>query len=270
MDWARFALLGLVQGATEFIPVSSSGHLVLVPWLMGWKHPGLLFDTIVHWGTLAGVLACLWRDVRSLLQAWLQSISRRRVTTLEERLAWFIILGTIPAALMGCLWGDFFEELFDSPPKVAALLLATGAVLVLGETQGSKSRGLERLSVLDVVLIGIAQGIAIAPGISRSGITMATGLFRGIRREEAARYSFLLSIPIILGAGLQQISRAPLGSLEQGWPPLALGFLCAGISGFISVQILLSFLRRHRLYVFAAYCWLMGGISLLLAMAGWK
>lgn len=270
MEWWYFAVLGVVQGATEFIPVSSSAHLVLVPWLLGREHPGLLFDTIVHWGTLAGVLAYFWREVLGLISGWLLSIRTGRIATFEGRLAWLILLGTVPAALAGVLWGDFFEELFNAPSKVAALLLVTGAILVFSERQGGKKGGLEKLSVLDVLLVGIAQGIAIAPGISRSGITIATGLYRGITREGAAKFSFLLAVPIILGAGLVQIYKAPLGSLAQTWPSLAIGFLCAAVAGFLAVRFLLSFLQGHRLYVFAAYCWILGGVSLLLAVAGWR
>jgi len=266
----RSLLLGIVQGATEFIPVSSSAHLVLVPWLAGWPKPGLLFDTIVHWGTLVGVLAYFRGQVWELAAAWLGSIRKRKVHSQEAKLAWLIVLGTAPAAVMGVLWSDFFSALFDSPVKVAWLLLVTGAVMTLSEKVGGRSRDLGGLSVMDALLVGLAQGVAIAPGISRSGLTMAAGLFRGLRREDVARYSFLLSIPIIVGAGASQIAELSQPSLAQQWPALLLGFSSALFSGFLSIAFLLSFLRSHRLYPFAVYCWLFGGFCLLLAYMGYR
>ncbi|MBI2907847.1 MAG: undecaprenyl-diphosphatase UppP [Chloroflexi bacterium] len=267
MEWFQFAFLGAVQGATEFIPVSSSAHLVLVPWLLGWSEPDLLFDTMVHWGTLAGVVAYFWRDILSLLGDWFATFSRRRIVTPEGRIAWLIVIGSVPAAVMGVLWEKSFEELFSSPAKVAVLLLGTGVILTAGEWLGQRKRGLDTLTVPDSLWIGIAQGIAIAPGISRSGITIAAGLLRGVRREEAARYSFLLGIPIILGAGLFQVYRTPVANLAAVWPSLAVGFVFAAVSGFLAVRFLLDYLRGHGLKVFAVYCWLFGGASLIIAAA---
>jgi len=266
----RFLFLGIVQGATEFIPVSSSAHLVLVPWLAGWPNPGLLFDTIVHWGTLVGVLVYFRRQVWDLMVAWLGSILQRRIDSQEARLAWLIVLGTVPAAIMGTLWSDFFSALFDSPAKVAWLLLVTGAVLTLSEKIGNRSRGLGSLSAIDALVVGLAQGLAIAPGISRSGFTMAAGLFRGLRREEIARYSFLLSIPIILGAGANQVGGLSQDSLAQQWLALLLGFCGAALTGFFCIAFLLSYLRSHRLYPFAVYCWLLGGLCLFLVRLGYR
>lgn len=268
MEPLRALLLGIVQGATEFIPVSSSAHLVLVPWLAGWPEPGLLFDTVVHWGTLMGVLAYFRRQVWELIVAWVSSILKRRIDGPDARLAWLIVLGTVPAAIMGALWSDFFSDLFDSPTKVAWLLLLTGAMMTLSEKVGSHSRDISSLSVADALVVGLAQGCAIAPGISRSGFTIAAGLFHGLRRETVARYSFLLSIPIILGAGASQIVDLSQASLAQQWPSLVLGFCGAALSGFMCIVFLLSYLRSHRLYIFAAYCWLLGSLCFLLAYLG--
>jgi undecaprenyl-diphosphatase len=256
-------VLGIVQGATEFIPISSSGHLVLVPWLLNWPEPGLVFDTIVHWGTLVAVLAVFWRDIVALARAWVRSLVERNLDQTEAKLAWLIIVGTLPAALMGFIWGDFFESLFSSPGRVAALLLVTGGILTLSEWLGKRQRSLGDLGWLDSVLIGLAQGLAIAPGISRSGATMAMGLLRGIVREAAARYSFLLATPIIFGAGLLQL--VELFQAEAGaanWLSLIIGFVAAAISGYLCIKFLLAYLQRGRLYVFAAYCWLAGIASL--------
>jgi len=257
-------ILGIVQGATEFIPVSSSGHLVLVPWLLNWPEPGLVFDTIVHWGTLLAILAIFWRDIAGLARAWAGSLADRNLNSTEAKLAWLIIVGTLPAALMGFFLEDFFESLFSSPGWVAALLLVTGTLLALSERLGRRQRSLGDLNWLDSVLIGLGQGLAIAPGISRSGATIATGLLRGVKREAAARYSFLLATPIILGAGLLQLIQ--LFQVEADgaqWQPLVVGFLAAAISGYLCIRFLLAYLQRGKLYVFAAYCWLAGIVSLI-------
>jgi len=257
-------ILGIVQGTTEFIPISSSGHLVLVPWLLDWPEPGLVFDTIVHWGTLVAVLAFFWRDIVALARAWAGSLAERNLHQPEARLAWLIIVGTLPAALMGFLCQDFFESLFSSPGWVAALLLVTGGILALSERLSKRQRALGDLGWLDSVLIGLAQGLAIAPGISRSGATMAMGLLRGVKREAAARYSFLLSTPIIFGAGLLQLVELfKAGAGTAHLLPLIVGFLAAAISGYLCIRFLLAYLQRGRLYVFAAYCWLAGTVSLI-------
>ena len=263
MNVIQALVLGIVQGATEFIPISSSGHLVLVPWLFDWPEPGLVFDTIVHWGTLVAVLAVFWRDVVALAMAWARSLVERNLDQPEARLAWLIIVGTLPAALIGFLWEDFFESLFSSPGRVAALLLVTGAILAFSERLGKRQRSMGDLSWLDSVLIGLAQGLAIAPGISRSGATIATGLLRGVEREAAARYSFLLATPIIFGAGLLQLVELfQAGGGGAHLLLLVVGFLAAAISGYLCIRFLLAYLQRGKLYVFAAYCWLAGIVSL--------
>ncbi|MBM4464622.1 MAG: undecaprenyl-diphosphatase UppP [Chloroflexi bacterium] len=263
MNLVQALVLGIVQGATEFIPISSSAHLVLVPWLLDWPEPGLAFSTIVHWGTLVAVLAVFWRDLIALARAWARSLVERNLDQAQARLAWLIIVGTLPAALIGFLWQDFFESLFSSPGRVAALLLVTGTILAISEWLGKRQRSMGDLNWLDSVLIGLAQGLAIAPGISRSGATMATGLLRGVKRETAARYSFLLATPIILGAGLlplTELFRAEAVGVQL--PPLVVGFLAAAISGYLCIRFLLAYLQRGRLYVFAIYCWLAGIVSL--------
>ena len=263
MDIIQALILGIIQGATEFLPISSSGHLVLVPWLLDWAEPGLAFDTIVHWGTLVAILVVLWRDFVALARAWARSLVERNLDATEARLAWLIIAGTLPAALIGFLWEDFFESLFRSPARVAALLLVTGVILALSERLGKRRRSMSELNWVDSVLIGLAQSLAIAPGISRSGATIAVGLLRGVKREAAARYSFLLATPIIFGAGLLQLVRLfQAGAVGVHLPPLIIGFLAAAISGYVCIKCLLAYLQRGRLYVFAIYCWLAGTVSL--------
>jgi undecaprenyl-diphosphatase len=267
MDIVQAIILGLVQGVSEFVPISSSGHLVLVPWLLGWPPPGLVFDTMVHWGTLVAVLAYFWRDFMALASAWGRSLASRNLGEPEARIAWLIIVGTLPAALMGYVGEDFFESLFAAPAWAAGLLLVTGLILALSEWLGKRWKEPHQLAFLDSILIGIAQGCAIAPGISRSGATIAAGLFRGLKREAAARYSFLLATPIIFGAGLLQL--LDLFKMENATahlPALILGFLAAALSGYLCIRFLLSYLQQGKLYIFAIYCWLAGGAFLLIAI----
>jgi undecaprenyl-diphosphatase len=265
VDIVQALVLGIIQGATEFIPISSSGHLVLVPWLLNWPEPGLVFDTIVHWGTLVAVTAVFWGDLIALARAWASSLVERNLDQTEAKLAWLIIVGTLPAALMGFFLEDFFEGLFASPGWVAMLLLVTGAILALSERMSKRQRSTDDLGWLDSVLIGLAQSLAIAPGISRSGATIAMGLLRGVKREAAARYSFLLATPIIFGAGLLQLTELFwAGAVGAQVLPLIVGFLAAAISGYVCIKCLLAYLQRGKLYVFAAYCWLAGSMSLII------
>jgi undecaprenyl-diphosphatase len=256
-------LLGILQGATEFLPVSSSGHLVLVPWLLGWAAPGLAFDAVVHWGTALAVVAYFWRDWVSLVVAVVRSLRELTLRRLrpsvaagrspagesapgssaaaqpsqgspDARLAWLILLGTVPAAVIGWLLQDFFEGMFAWP---------------------------------DALLVGLAQALAIFPGISRSGATIAAGLGRGLRREPAARFSFLLATPIILGAGLFKVTDlAQAGNLAAQVPTLVAGFVTSGVVGFGCIHFLLRYLQRRRLYPFAVYCAAAGVACLLVAL----
>lgn len=267
MNLLQAILLGILQGATEFIPVSSSGHLVLAPWLLCWPKPGLVFDAIVHWGTVLAVLAVFWRDLYRLLLAGLKSLRRRSLADPDARVAWWIVIGTIPAVTIGYLFRDFFEALFGTPVAAAGFLLVTGVILSLSERLGTRRREAEEMSWFDALLVGLAQAAAIAPGISRSGATIAAGLFLGVKRTAAARYSFLLSVPAILGAGiLSLLDVVNEGGLVNEWPLLAAGFLAAAVSGYLCIRFLLSYLRRGRLYIFAAYVWLLGAAGLVVAL----
>ncbi len=259
--------LGILQGATEFLPVSSSGHLVLVPWLLRWESPDLVFDVVVHWGTALAIVVYFWRDWLSLIRAVFRSLYQRSLAEPNARLAWFILLGTIPAALIGYLLEDFFERLFVRPVAAASFLLVTAALLAASEHLGRRERELDELTWLDALIVGLAQALAIFPGISRSGATIAAGLARGLRREFAARFSFLLATPIILGAGLLKlVDLAQMGELAAQAPALVVGFLSAGVVGFGCIHFLLRYLQRHRLYPFAVYCAVAGIVCLLVAL----
>ncbi|HEY71989.1 MAG: undecaprenyl-diphosphatase UppP [Chloroflexi bacterium] len=268
MNLFQAFFLGVLQGATEFLPVSSSGHLVLAPWLLGWDSPGLAFDAVVHWGTALAVVVYFWRDWVAIVRAAFRSLLERSLEDSQARLAWFILLGTIPAALIGYLLEDFFEGMFARPVAAAGFLLITAAILAASERLGRRERDLDTLTWLDALLVGLAQALAILPGISRSGSTIAAGLARGLRRELSARFSFLLATPIILGAGLLKVvGLARMGGLAAQAPALVVGFVTAGLVGFGCIHFLMGYLQRRRLYPFAVYCAVAGAVCLFAALA---
>ncbi len=264
MTWWQALFLGILQGVTEFLPISSSGHLVIVPWLLGWPSASLVFDTLVHWGTLGAVLLYFRRDILFYLNAGWQSLRERSLEVPGARVAWAIAVGTVPGVLAGAFLEDLFEQLFQSPQAAGGFLLVTAFLLTVSERLGRRIRSLESIHLTDGWLIGMAQALAITPGISRSGATIAAGLMRGLEREAAARYSFLLGIPLIFGAGLLQVAQL-LAGVEQAEPPgfLLLGFTAAFLSGLMAIHGLLQFVRRYPLYGFAVYCVLLAAVVLI-------
>ncbi len=271
MNITQAILLGILQGATEFLPVSSSGHLVLVPWLLNWPAPGIAFNAVVHWGTAVAVIAYFWRDWIDLALAVPQVLKLRPggldKLPLNARLLLLIILGSIPAAAIGYALDDFFEAMFARPTAAAAFLLGTAALLSVSERLGRREREIEALNWLDALLIGFAQALAIFPGISRSGATISAGLGRQLKRETAARFSFLLATPIILGAGLLKVvDLIQMGGLAAQASMLLVGFVAAALVGFGCIHFLLRYLQRRRLYPFAIYCAAVGFACLLIAL----
>ena len=267
MDVLKALFLGFLQGATEFLPISSSGHLVLVPWWFGWDAPPLVFDVTVHMGTLVAVLMYFWRDWLALFRAGLGALrSRSFFQDPDARLLLLIGVGTVPAALAGALLESVFECAFASPAVVSLFLLVTAGVLVWSERVYKADRPLRELTLRDALAVGLAQAFAIFPGISRSGSTMAMGIARGLSRPNAARFSFLLATPIILGAGAKQtldVLRGAETVARADIAPLVAGFLAAAGTGFVCIWFLMRLLQRWRLYVFAAYCAALGTLSLL-------
>lgn len=275
MELIRAAILGLIQGATEFIPVSSSGHLVIVPWLLGWPHSSLLFDAIVHWGTLVAIFVFFWRDFWEMVVAGIKSIFQFSLADPMARLAWFIVVGSIPAAIFGLTFESFIESLFEgnAAPLVAGVSLIITAALLGGSElltkrlaeQNIEARDLDQMGWNDAIFIGVAQVFALLPGVSRSGSTIAAGLGRGIQREAAARFSFLLGTPAFLGAGLLQVSDAlseNSAQLLNEAPALVVGFIVSAIIGFLAIRFMLAYLRDNNLYLFAAYC-LIAGLAVI-------
>jgi undecaprenyl-diphosphatase len=258
-------ILGLVQATTEFLPVSSSGHLVLLPAALGWESPSLAFDSTVHLATLIAVVAVFWRDLVGMMAGWWSGLVRGRpFATLESRLAWLVILGTVPGVLAGLFLGDYFESLFASPRAAAGFLLLTALLLVLAELLGRRRKDITGIRWVDSLLIGIGQAAAISPGLSRSGATISVAMFRGVNREAAARFSFILSVPIIAGAGLVQLTElVGSGGFSSEVPLLLVGFVSAGVFGYIAIRWFMAYLRKKPLYPFAAYCVLVGVLALV-------
>jgi undecaprenyl-diphosphatase len=269
MDLLQAIVLGIVQGATEFIPVSSHGHLLLVPWLLGWEAPGLLFDMMLHWGTLFAVVVYFRRDLTAIVSSVLRDLLRGKpFASPDSRLGWLVVVATIPAAVLGYLFEEQFETLFTDPASVAVSLIITGIILWFSETLGRRVRGLNSITLMDALLIGLGQAVAILPAISRSGTTIGVGLARGLERPAAARFSFLMSVPIIFGAGLLKV----LDAVETGVPRdmallMLVGLIAAAITGYLCIAFLLNFLATRSLRTFAVYCWGVGVMVLLLVWA---
>jgi undecaprenyl-diphosphatase len=270
----RAAVLGLVQGLTEFVPVSSSAHLVLVPFLLRWPVPDLSFDVAVHLGTAVGVIVYFARDLASMLAGagrWAFR-SGSEADAGSARLLGLLVIGSLPAGIAGIILEGLFEDVFTGrqavddvgAPVTALFLLGTAALLWIAEAvharrEEARTRTLEDLRVGDALLVGVFQALAIAPGISRSGATIGAGIFRGLRREAAARFSFLLSIPAILGAGIVALPDVPAGT---DWTPIAMGAAVAAVTGFAAIAFLLRYLRTRTMRPFAGYCVLFAAVSL--------
>jgi undecaprenyl-diphosphatase len=257
--WQALAL-GIVQGLTEFLPISSSGHLILVPWLADWTYLeeddafNATFDVGLHIGTLVAVTAYFRSDIVGLVAAWFRSVRRRRVAGSEERLAWLVVLATIPAALIGALGENFIVDELGEPWQIAINLAVFGIVLWIADRTAER-RGMTDLGYGGAVGIGFAQALSLMPGVSRSGITISAGRFLGLDRESAARFSFLLLVPTTLGAvlwkGLSDVILADLPPGSLG--PFAVGVAAAAASGFVAIDALLGYVQRHDYSVFVLY-----------------
>ena len=252
MELTHIIWLALVQGLTEFLPVSSSAHLILVPQLLGWPDQGLDFDVAVHLGTLIAVVAYFRHDIVKLFLAWVASISTRTMTP-EARLAWGVILGTIPAGLVGLAFKDYIELYLRSPMVIAVTTIIFGLLLWLADRRARLERSELTLSWQDFLVIGGAQAIALIPGTSRSGITITAGLLLGLTREAAARYSFLLSIPIIVLSGLSVTKDLVSTAIPVDWTALSLGTAIAAVSAFFCIHYFLAVINRMGMTPFVIY-----------------
>ena len=260
MEILQAAVLGVVQGLGEFLPISSSAHLVLVPWLLHWEPHTLAFDVALHVGTLFAIALYFWRD-------WLRLTSAgvRTPRSDDGRLFWILILACIPGALIGLLLEHKAETAFRQPALIALLLIGMGLVLAVADRWGRKNVPVGQTGLRRGLLIGLSQALAIIPGVSRSGITMSAGLFLGLTREAAARFSFLLSAPIIAGAALMKVKSLLAG--PQALAPVAVGVACSAVAGLLSIRFLLALLNKHGFGAFVVYRLLAGGLVLIVYWA---
>jgi undecaprenyl-diphosphatase len=273
------ALIGILQGLTEFIPVSSSAHLELAPWIAGWPTNGLLgslsFDVFLHLGTLVALLGYFGREWLGLLGAALASIRERRMgSDPERRLAWLLIGATIPAALIGFVGENLINDVLHADNDgvrlaIASFLVLGAAALWLADRFGSRRREIDGLDAPSALAIGFSQALALLPGISRSGATISAGLILGLTRESAARFSFLLATPITLGAGLYGARHLlDVTHTATEWLAIATGFVAAAVSGMLAIGFLLSWLRHRSVTVFSVYRVLFAGLIVVLVIAG--
>jgi undecaprenyl-diphosphatase len=263
-------ILGIIQGLTEFLPVSSSAHLVITPMIFRWEIPAqqaFTFDVLVQLGTLLAVIAYFWRDLTQIVRAVLLGLAQRKpFASPLSRLGWLIVLATIPAGIIGLLIQDLVEQAFGNPRLTGVFLLVTAALLTAAEKLGKRSNNLEQLTWLDALWIGFFQALSIFPGISRSGATISGGMFRAVDRPSAARFSFLMSIPILLAAGLLAVKDlTQVSNFSSQVPTLLVGFTAAAVTGYFSIRWLLHYLSHRSFYVFAIYCAVAGVLIIILS-----
>jgi undecaprenyl-diphosphatase len=261
-------VLGLVQGLTEFLPISSSGHLRIVPALVGWDDPGAAFTAVIQLGTMAAVLLYFRRDLWNIAVAWLRELRvPYRQRSHEANLGWFIILGTIPISIFGVIFSSQIESGARDLYLIGSALILFSFVMLAAERVGSRRRQLADLDARDGAFIGVAQALALIPGVSRSGATISAGLFRGFDRAAAARYSFLLSVPAVVLSGLYELKDIGEGDTASV-AATAIATLCAFVSGYAAIAWLLRYLANHTLDIFVAYRIPLGILVLVLAATG--
>lgn len=289
MSWLEAIVLGLTQGLTEFLPISSSGHLIIVPWLFGWESPGLAFDAALHLGTLLAVLTYFWRDLLQMVKA-IPTILRKRTALLKAaepgetddtfyaRLGVLLVIGSIPGGIVGLAAESKIDDLFHPATNqdraiiaLAILMALFGVLLWVADRVGKERRFLRSVHVPDALIIGAAQAIALMPGTSRSGVTLTAGLFRDFKRADAARFSFLLGIPLVTIAGLKGV-----GELIQADPSgaeigrIVAGMATSAISGFIAIRFLLRYLQTKSTAVFVIYRLIASAVLIALVLSGFR
>jgi undecaprenyl-diphosphatase len=287
MSWIEAIILGITQGLTEFLPISSSGHLIIVPWLFGWETPGLAFDAALHLGTLVAVFTYFWREIVDIIRA-IPTMLRKNVSLLKApspedtddtffaRLGLLIVIGSIPGGIVGLLAQNRIDDFFHSDTNenraivvIAILLALFGILLWVADRYGKESRILRTIKVPDAVIIGAAQAIALMPGTSRSGVTLTAGLFRDFKRADAARFSFLLGIPLVTVAGLKGLSdliQSDPSGAEAG--RIVAGMIASAVSGFLAIRFLLNYLQTKSTAVFVIYRVALSIVLIALVLSG--
>ena len=261
MEIIQSVILGIIQGVTEFLPISSSGHLVLFPWLLGWEYRGVGFDAALHMGTLAGVLAYFWQYWKSIIFSFRR---RDEKDHFYQKLLLFIAVATVPGALSGLLFEDYVEGIFREPYVVASALVIFSFVIFFADRFGNKVNDISHINLKSAIIIGLFQMLALIPGVSRSGATISAGLFLGLKREEAAKFSFLLSAPIIFGAGIFTLPNIIKDGIDSSF---IAGIVSSAIAGYFAIKFLFKFLEKRSYLGFAAYRILLGVLIFGLILA---
>lgn len=272
MTYLQAIILGIVQGLTEFLPVSSSGHLVLTSFFLNWQFQErelFILNVWVHIGTLTAIIVYFWRDLSTIIADFFrQLIQGTPFATTDARTGWLLIAATIPAGLVGLFFADLVEQTFSSPLVVGIALLVTATLMILGEKINLNLGDKHDITVLDAIFIGIMQSLALFPGISRSGTTISGGMMRHLRRESAGRFAFLMSVPIMVAAGSLSTYRmvTEVQNLGSFLPIMAIGLLTSMVVGYTTIRWFLKFLVHHSLIYFSIYCYLMGTTTILVGL----
>lgn len=271
MDYIQAVTLGVVQGLTEFLPISSTAHLTLVPWLLKWQDPGLTFDVALHIGTLVAVVFYFRTDLLHMFTAWLRSFAHRDRSDPYQNLSWMVIWGSIPAVIAGLVLDDYVAGVFRSPYVISAMLIVVGVLIFIAERVAKPVRTWQEMTLKDAIFIGFAQACALIPGTSRSGSTIMMGLFLGLQRADAARFSFLLGFPVILGSTifkLKGINSDP--ALFAMIPYMLVGVAASALSGYVCIAYLMKFLQTQTMTVFVVYRIALGFVIIGLIMNGFS
>lgn len=269
MSWFEAIVLGIAQGLTEFLPVSSTAHLRIIPAFAGWEDPGAFFTAVVQLGTMLAVVIYFWRDLVRITRAWLASLRRRELRGgLDARMGWYVILATIPIGVFGIVFKDQIETGARDLYLIGVVLIVLGLVLAVADRVGTRVRDLEQVGTRDAVWVGLAQALALVPGTSRSGATITAGLFLGLKRDAAARFSFLLSIPAVVLSGLYGLTEILAGEGDAPVGSLAIATLFAFIFGYASIAFLLRYLASHSTMIFVVYRVILGAVTIALTAAG--
>jgi undecaprenyl-diphosphatase len=267
MTLLQSLILGIIQGISEFIPISSSAHLVLIPAIFNWdisESETFIFSVLVQWGTLIAVIIYFWKDLGLISIGMLKSLRTQKIDSEDARMGWLIMLGTVPALAIGWFFREAIKSTFINPAITGWFLILTAGLLIFADLVGKRDRAYPDVTKIDAVIIGIFQAISLLPGISRSGASIAGGIVRNLSRRSAARFSFLLSVPVMIAAGsvaLLELNTLP--SMEEFFPVLLVGFAISAIIGYFSIQWLIHYLSMRPLYPFALYCVLVGTIMLI-------
>lgn len=270
MDILQAIIVGIVQGLTEFLPVSSSAHLIFVQQFLGINQSSLAFDVLLHLGTLVAVVSYFFKDIIEMIKAFFSNIADIFMGRFKQgfkedqykKLVWMVIIGTIPVGIIGIVFNDQVEAAFNSLTIPAFFLLITGVLLYVSQRLNIGRKNIKDIGLKEAIIVGIGQACAIIPGLSRSGTTITSGLLIGLDKEFAAKFSFLLAVPAILGACVTELDGIGAG-LDTNFLPYILGFFAALISGYFAISILLKLIREKSLDVFAFYCWIVGAVILV-------